>query len=170
MKSTEHSLFFNLKDCIVHLIPKFIFLQSDEPLLQYSVCIHHKSRQDFAYMNQVLPHGYNSISKSSLVYVRPICKIPPPIKLLCFLYHCDTMSFPLATLLTLEVPSYSSICLIVRPYCLIVRRSDQIIKVHRLTSSSSSSFSHTSCPSSHIPSLLLFAFLFFVSRAPRHID
>ena len=92
----------------------------------------------------------------------PSVKIPPhpsalPTKLLCFLYHYDTLYFPLATLNTPEVPPYSSFCLIVRPYCLIVRRSDQITKVHRHTSSSSS---HTSCPSSHIPSLLLFAFLF----------
>ena len=100
----------------------------------------------------------------------PSAKFHLPTKLLCFLYHCDTMTLPLAALLTLEVPSYSSVCLIVRPYCLIVRRSDQITKVHRHTSSSSSSFSHTTCPSSHIPSLLLFSFFLFVSRAPLHID
>ncbi len=92
------------------------------------------------------------------IYI-PSAKFHLPTKLLCFLYHCDTMTLPLAALLTLEVPSYSSVCLIVRPYCLIVRRSDQITKVRRHTSSSSSSFSHTSCP-----------LLFFVSRAPLHID
>ena len=66
----------------------------------------------------------------------PSVKIPPrpsalPTKLLCFLYHYDTLYFPLATLNTPEVPPYSSFCLIVRLYCLIVRRLDQITKVHR---------------------------------------
>lgn len=164
-KSTDQSLFFNLKVCITNLISKFVFLQSDEPLLQYSVCIHHKFRQDIAYMNQVFSHVYNSIPKSSLFYVRPICKnSPPPSCCACFLYHCDTMPFPLATLLTLEVPLYSTFSLIVRPYCLIVRRSDQITKVHRHTSSSV--LPHLLPFLSH-PFLLIVCF--FVSRAPRHI-